>query len=148
MTNSICLLLGTDHQRCDELFTASENAVHDHHWDIAGANFQAFLRAARRHFDVEESILFPAFEQQTGILSGPTQIMRREHAQMRELFDDLESGLGAQDRDRFLGTSETVLVLLQQHNLKEEQILYPMADRALAAGVPQLLQRMREHGVA
>ncbi|TRZ68118.1 MAG: hemerythrin domain-containing protein, partial [Rhodocyclaceae bacterium] len=38
--------------------------------------------------------------------------------------------------------AETLLILMQQHNMKEENILYPMCDQALAAQVEQLSERI------
>ena len=35
------------------------------------------------------------------------------------------------DRDGILYVGETMLILMQQHNMKEEGILYPMADQQL-----------------
>jgi len=32
----------------------------------------------------------------------------------------------------YSGIAETLLITMQQHNYKEEQILYPIADRILA----------------
>ncbi|MHB1590243.1 MAG: hemerythrin domain-containing protein, partial [Sulfuricella sp.] len=105
-------------------------------------DFQAFLRAMRRHFKMEEEVLFPAFEQRTGMSMGPTQVMRTEHAQMNELLDAMEDALRQQDKDGYLGQAETLLIMTQQHNIKEEQILYPMADRALAPELEEVLKRM------
>ena len=43
-------------------------------------SFQALVL---QHFCAEEQVLFPAFEEQTGMLTGPTQVMRSEHMQLR-----------------------------------------------------------------
>ena len=143
MVDSIYSELSTDHRHCDDLLSAAENQVHRGDWLSAGKSLQDFLGATLRHFEAEETVLFPAFEMRTGQAMGPTRIMRTEHEQMRALFEDLQQDIGSQDRGHYLGSSETLLTLLQQHNLKEEQVLYPMADRALASEVPELLQRMR-----
>lgn len=143
MADSIYSELSTDHRRCDDLFSAAENQVHRGDWLSAGKSLQDFLSATLRHFEAEETILFPAFEMRTGQAMGPTRIMRTEHEQMRALFEDLQRDIESQDRGHYLGSSETLLTLLQQHNLKEEQVLYPLADRALANEVSELLQRMR-----
>ena len=37
---------------------------------------------------------------------------------------------------------ETLLILIQKHNMKEESILYPMADQHQAAQEDELLGRM------
>ena len=51
---------------------------------------------------------------------GPTQVMRMEHQQMRALVQDLDNALTAKDKDNYLGLSETLMVMMQQHNMKEE----------------------------
>ena len=65
-----------------------------------------------------------------------------EHGMMRDLFQELRQELGRRNGERCLGLCETLLVLMQQHNLKEEQILYRMADNILADERPRLLVRL------
>jgi iron-sulfur cluster repair protein YtfE (RIC family) len=133
-----------DHRRCDELFADAESAAADNDWARAHSNYDAFREAILHHFRMEEELLFPRFEQQTGMTMGPTQVMRSEHAQMRELFEEMEGTVVAQQQDRFLGLCETLLMLMQQHNAKEEQMLYPMTDQALGdAAAGELLEQMR-----
>lgn len=122
-----------DHRRCDELFATLEAAVGDDDWERAVADLEAFLDSMTHHFTVEEEQLFPEFERLTGMAMGPTRIMRTEHQQMRGLFEELRAAVAARDGDEVLGVAETLNVLMQQHNLKEEEILYPMTDQALGA---------------
>ena len=84
-----------------------------------------------RHLGVEEQELFPAFEEETGILTGPTEMMRMEHEQMRTLFAEMKEAMEQQNSDDYLGAAETLLIMMQQHNMKEEQILYSMMDQRL-----------------
>ena len=135
--------LGEDHHRCDEYFLAAERAVDAQDWDAAQHAFQDFRQATERHLAMEEQVLFVAYEAVAGA-AGPSQVMRREHEQMRELFDDLARALVERAGSEFLGLSETLLVLMQQHNMKEEQMLYPMCDRLLASGRDDLIARMRQ----
>lgn len=144
MTESVTFTLSADHRRCDDMLSAAENYVHRGDWKSADDNLQAFRNATLRHFEVEERILFPELETRAGGALGPTQIMRLEHEQVRSLLEDLNKDVEARDRDRYLGSSETLLTLLQQHNIKEEQILYPMADLELADGISELLHRIRD----
>jgi iron-sulfur cluster repair protein YtfE (RIC family) len=37
------------------------------------------------------------------------------------------------------------MILLQQHNMKEEQMLYAMCDRVLAAQAGELVEKMRAY---
>jgi hemerythrin-like domain-containing protein len=75
---------------------------------------------------------------------GPTQMMRFEHAQMRDLIEQMERALNGRDGSGFAGAAETLLILMQQHNMKEENILYPMCDRSLATQADALGVVLRE----
>lgn len=131
-----------DHRACDEQFASAEEAVNSQDWDAAAAQFEVFQKAMERHLGIEEDMLFPEFEQATGNTMGPTRIMRMEHEQMRDLIRQMAAALHAQDADTYLGLSETLLIMMQQHNVKEEQILYPMTDQAL--GGTDVLDRMQQ----
>lgn len=121
------------HKHCDDLFVEAEAAVAARDWPQATSLLAAFHAELETHFRAEEEVLFPAFEAATGMAMGPTRMMRLEHTQMRELLDQMDTALKKQARDNFAGAAETLLILMQQHNMKEENILYPMCDRGLAA---------------
>lgn len=135
--NQVTAPLVAHHKLCDEDFATAEEAARRDDWQVCAPAFNKFRDEIEAHFSVEESTLFPAFEQRTGMRGGPTQVMRMEHAQMRGLLEELAEAVESRDADSFGGISETLLVLMQQHNLKEENILYPMCDQSLAqdAGV-------------
>ena len=142
--NDITTTMSADHRHCDEIFAKAEELIANGNWSEGGPEFKAFHDAMEHHFTMEETVLFPAFEESTGMKMGPTEVMRGEHVQMRELFADMAESVEQQDVDRYLGLSETLLMIMQQHNMKEEQMLYRMADQALASGVDEVLQRMKE----
>jgi hemerythrin-like domain-containing protein len=60
-------------------------------------------------------------------------MMRLEHAQMNALMRQAAQAAVVADSEGFSGAVETLLILMQQHNMKEENILYPMCDRVLSA---------------
>lgn len=135
--------MADDHRRCDELFVAVEQALLTPQWDLASRTFTQFQQATLRHFETEETLLFPAFEAHTGMHQGPTLVMRQEHVQLRELMQSAQQALAAQDADAYSGEAETLLIMLQQHNLKEENILYPMCDQHLSAQANALLPQIQ-----
>jgi hemerythrin-like domain-containing protein len=69
--------------------------------------------------------------------------MRSEHRQMRELLAAAEVSLAARDADDYSGYAETLLIMAQQHNMKEENILYPMCDQHLSSRAEQLLPALK-----
>ena len=137
--------LTNEHRDCDALFADAEHAAHEGDLAAAGSAFAAFAESLRQHLAIEEEVLFPAFEARTGMAGGPTAVMRMEHVQMRTLLEQLQRALDAGSLDDFLGLGETLNVLVQQHNMKEEQMLYPMCDRALGDQADELLQRLQGH---
>jgi iron-sulfur cluster repair protein YtfE (RIC family) len=136
-------ILPDHHRHCDDLFVAAENSVQRGDWAAAAPAFEHFRAQMNAHFEAEESVLFPAFEAATGMSEGPTGMMRHEHEQMRALLSQLSAACSSRDRDAYTGAAETLLMLMQQHNMKEENILYPMCDRALGTEAATVGAKMR-----
>ncbi|EKE18361.1 MAG: hemerythrin HHE cation binding protein [uncultured bacterium] len=128
-----------DHRHCDDLFADVEQAVATQVWDLATAAFSRFQNAMQQHFSAEEEILFPAFEARSGMVGGPTQVMRDEHVQMNALMAQAMAAISAKDAEEYGGNAETLLIMMQQHNMKEEHVLYPMCDEHLRDQVDALL---------
>ena len=120
-----------EHRDCDTAFAKAEQLAADGKWEEAEQAFLEFANDTLKHFKREEEELFPAFEAQTGSAEGPTQVMRYEHEQVRGLIGKLAEAIESQDRDAYLSLCESMMILLQQHNMKEEQMLYAMCDRVL-----------------
>ena len=131
-------LMSGDHRDCDDEFALIEQGLATGNWDITTRAIDVFRGAMERHLGAEESILFPAFESATGITMGPTRVMRMEHLQMRALFDEISAAAADKDADGLSGQLETLLIMMQQHNLKEENVLYPMCDQHLVAELPDV----------
>jgi hemerythrin-like domain-containing protein len=132
------------HKHCDDLFADTEAAAADKDWSRCQELLTQFAEEIETHFRSEEELLFPAFESHTGMVGGPTQMMRMEHAQMRDLIGQMQQAMTARNGDNFAGAAETLLVFMQQHNMKEENILYPMCDRSLAGQAADLGPRLQE----
>jgi len=134
-----------EHRDCDTLFAGAEEAVALNEWEVANKRFLEFANETLRHFKEEEEVLFPAFEAQTGSAEGPTMVMRHEHDQVKGLIGKMAEALENEDRDAYLSLAESMMILLQQHNMKEEQMLYAMCDRMLPPEVKEeTLQKIKE----
>ena len=133
-----------DHKDCDLLYVKAETAVSVEDWTTANQAFNEFIQAMERHLGIEEKELFPAFEEATGMTMGPTEMMRMEHDQMRVLFVEMRDALERQHSDDYLGIADTLLILMQQHNMKEEQILYNMMNQHLSDDNIQLQQKFQD----
>jgi hemerythrin-like domain-containing protein len=140
---TIAGFLTDDHRYCDESFVAAERLVVEGRWEEADRRWGEFADAIGRHFAREEDLLFPAFEAAMGMTTGPTVVMRMEHQQIRQMLRSLQDALARRDRNDCLGLTETLLMLMQQHNAKEENVLYPMSDRVLGSRGADLVADMQ-----
>jgi hemerythrin-like domain-containing protein len=132
-----------DHRSCDARWAEVEAAADEGKAESIAAAWSRFERSMRGHLQKEEEVLFPAVEAATGMGdAGPTRVMRAEHAQMRGLLDQMGAALERGDHEALLNLGDTLLMLIQQHNQKEEQVLYPMSERALAPQWPALRERL------
>jgi hemerythrin-like domain-containing protein len=139
---SIAEFMTNHHKACDDDFAVAEEAALSGDWDEAQNAFNVFRDDMARHFLMEEKQLFPAIVDAGGP-GGPVQMMLMEHEQMNDLLSQLARALTKRDAQSYAGISETLLIVMQQHNHKEEQILYPIADRVLANESAAVLERMQ-----
>lgn len=119
------------HQECDDQLNRVEAALHKADLASAGRNFRLFDEQLEHHFRLEEERLFPAFEKETGMTNGPTVVMRGEHAEIRQLRDQAMNEIEQGQVEAALASIDTLNVLIQQHNVKEENILYPMCGGSI-----------------
>lgn len=139
---TIIEFMTADHKSCDVHFALAEQTAHANNWLEAEIAFAAFLENMEHHFNLEENILFPALLTAGGP-SGPVQMMTMEHAQMKSLLEKMATAINQKNLPSYSGLGETLLIVLQQHNLKEEQILYPIAQRLLSNEWTSLHRRMQ-----
>ena len=132
------------HRHCDRLFADIEAAITGNNLTDAAAQLSEFTSEMERHFAMEEELLFPTFELVTVITNGPTAVMRDEHIRMRHMLQQMNEAMNRVDIDSYLGIAETLMVMMQQHNMKEEQILYRMIDNALIDQSEDIIGQLRK----
>ena len=120
-------------RRLDKGLDVQRRDIHD---------FIGFLRefADKCHHGKEEGILFPALTN-AGIAEkgSPIGVMLSEHAKGRELIKEMDAAVsGKEDHERFTHAAKEYSNLLQAHIAKENDTLFPAAEKVLTA--PQLDQ--------
>ncbi len=140
---SIKEYMTTDHRECDNLYAPLEEALNEGDFEKALELFLPFKKAMLKHFAMEEEVLFPKMEEFMGSGEGPIYVMKMEHAQIRSIIDQLGEAIEAKNQEKALGLGETFMIMTQQHNMKEEQILYNMAEQ-LPIDKEQTLEEMKK----
>ena len=131
------------HRDCDAGWAEVEAAAEADNDAAVRDGWRRFEREFRRHLAQEEELLFPAVEAVTGMVgAGPTQVMRMEHEQMRSVLGQMAAAADRGDTRELLDLGDTLHILIQQHNVKEEGVLYPMAERACGADWPALREKL------
>jgi hemerythrin-like domain-containing protein len=135
-----------DHRDCDVRWAELEGLLDSGNTDATNQAWQEFDDGMRRHFAMEEEVLFPAFEARSGMGGGgPTAMMRMEHQQMIGLLDQIGSAMSTGDTEEALDLGDTLLMVIQQHNVKEEGMLYPMAENMLAGEWASLAEQLEKY---
>jgi uncharacterized protein (DUF2249 family)/hemerythrin-like domain-containing protein len=122
----------SDHRRLDSIYGRFSEDVREKRWEEAVEKFRAFRFGLKRHIRIEEDILFPVFEEKTGMREGgPTFVMRGEHKEIQELLDEVLASTEGKNPEGVFRAATFLLQMLADHNMKEENILYPESDAFL-----------------
>jgi len=117
-----------DHDRLDELFKTFQQSKRSD-FPKAKEAFTEFKFGLQRHIVWEEDLLFPIWEQKTGMSdSGPTPVMRNEHREIGRQLEAIHQKVVDQNPDSDQ-EEQALLDLLGSHNRKEERALYPAIDK-------------------
>lgn len=98
--------------------------------------FAFFNGELRTHFAHEEESLFPVLSRSIGPMS-PVEVMLEEHRSLWRAIDALELALGRLEHgeagaaDEVQRVARHIVWLLRSHIEKEDQMLFPMAERCL-----------------
>jgi len=129
--NTVTDFMGKDHDRLDEIFAQFRQIKHTEP-EKAKALITEFKSGLERHIIWEEEILFPLFEEKTGMVNtGPTAVMRMEHQQIKGFLGKIHTSVMNNDMQTD-DLESSLLQVLTAHNQKEESILYPWIDTSVA----------------
>ena len=130
MEEEIASFYGKDHDQLDGYFRKFQELKKK---DYAQAKefFKKFKFGLQRHIVWEEEILFPIFEERTGMQGGPTAVMRMEHIQIKKLLSSIYDQILKRNFETESLESQ-LFGILSSHNVKEENVLYPWIDQTLS----------------
>ena len=129
---TISAMFDEDHERLDALFKSFQTLKRTD-FPKAKSAFLEFKAGLQRHVVWEEDVLFPLWERKSGMTGGgPTIVMRNEHREIGDWLEAICRKIQAQNPDTER-EEQTLLDLLDRHNMSEEEVLYPEMDRMISA---------------
>ena len=130
--NKVFDFMAQDHDRLDGIFKEFRGIkVQD--LKKAKSFFHDFKIGLQKHIVWEEEILFPIFENKTGMFeTGPTAVMRMEHRQIKEFLEKIHDRILKGETKEIDELEKGLIEVLTAHNQKEENILYPWIDDSIS----------------
>lgn len=134
---SFVSLLAT-HQNLKELFLQHQEALLDGDLAQARDRLEVFERALLHHMQDEEELLLPVYGRAGAIPGGPPILFTGEHKRMQELLAGFARALSSLEQEpdgrkrgilSLLDRQATFKNLMDHHDLREANILYPALDR-------------------
>ena len=97
---------------------------------------KAFKAALDSHSEREEGVLFPMMATYIGTTSGPIAVMEYEHDQAKTnigsfLTNAEVTEASTEEKKRLAELIQNAYFILTEHFSKEENVLFPMAERML-----------------
>ena len=136
---TILEFMSIDHDRLDnKIRMYSREKLLD--IERAESIFLFFKSELEQHIIWEENILFPIFERKTGIKGGgPTSVMRMEHIQIKNHLQEIKRKLHTKKIQDSCKEEVALFKVLESHNQKEENILYPGIDNLTSEQEKELM---------
>lgn len=126
---TLAAALEKEHRDIDDGIEEYTEAADAGHGDPAP--LRRSMTGLRRHIYLEETFLFPPMR---ASLMMPIMVMLREHGELWNAMDDIETMLDEDAGDEATRNAcRELLSLLDKHNSKEEPIIYTQADELLSA---------------
>ena len=117
--NTISVFFEKHHDRLDALFQSFQTLKRH---DVAKAQeaFKEFKLGLQRHIVWEEDLLFPLWEEKTGMCDGgPTFVMRNEHRQIGEQLESIHHKVVEQNPAALVSTPKLAKKLPRVPTIEE-----------------------------
>ncbi len=133
------------HRELDELFLQHQEALLSLDIDQAIERLRVYEGKLLPHMRDEEERLLPVYAARAGrILGGPVEFFLGEHRKMREFLDSFHADLERMREEPLAVRRRSVIALMdhqamykhlvEHHDLREKNILYPQLDRVTSEG--------------
>jgi hemerythrin-like domain-containing protein len=143
------------HGQLDALFLSHQEALLSLDIDGATALLQEFEKGLRAHIRAEEELLLPVYRRAGPIPGGAPELFTTEHRKMLEYVEGFKETLRQLQNSSPTLKREIIALLddqaqfkhlVEHHDLREHNILYPALDRVTDEGERRELLDKTEPG--
>lgn len=118
-----------EHREMEARLEGLEDLTGDDRWDEATEIVMRQKAHLVHHIDVEERIVYPAFEEVADAEGRRTlAFLRKRHQELPVFFDELADAVAAHDHEGVQDTLETLLRIVADHHATEERDVFPLFE--------------------
>ncbi len=132
-----------DHRRYDAALAECELAAEAGDWKAAIEGYRDFVSDLKLHMDMEDQVIYPLLERESGDPDGDIAELRAEHDNLERLLQDLAVVIRNRDIDHLLDSLVPLHRAMNAHNAFEEEVLARLASDRLLGQREQILARLQ-----
>ena len=118
-----------EHREMEARLEGLEELAGGGHWDKAAEIVARQKAHLVHHIDVEERIVYPAFETVADDEGRRTlAFLRKRHQELPVFFDELADAVAAHDHEDVQDTLQTLLRIVADHHATEERDVFPLFE--------------------
>ena len=133
----ITTLLSEEHQEVLRKLKRLEDGLEPYDEGVVRETIRFFEERLVLHRRKEEEVLFPTLGRHIGTEDGPIHCMLEEHSLEKQYIDVIRTALAEGSpgtQERIIDADRAILSLLRDHIVKEDNVLFPLAERTLSEG--------------
>lgn len=121
-----------DHRDCEARWVDVDELLATDDIELAQAAWFKYEASMHRHMAMEEEVLLPALDARGGVADhDAAKAILADHQKMRGLLEQVGEAIDDGDADEAMELGDALLMLVQKHNEREENTLYPWAESLL-----------------
>ena len=133
-------ILSREHQVILKQLARLEAALDPYAPEAVNEVLRFFDDGVALHRRKEEEILFPAIAEHFPPNVGPIACMLEDHRDEKKHLEELRVAVRSDNRSMAIGHARFILEFLRSHIAKEDNVLFPMAERILSAEARERVQ--------
>lgn len=131
-----------DHRKYDDMLENCEAAAEVADWKTAVKLFNTFVEELKLHMAMEDKVLYPLLEMESGDPNGDLSLLSDEHDDLVRLLGDLAYVIKTRNFDHFEESLRPLHKVMVQHNDHEEAVFQSLGTESLLLRREEIMARL------
>lgn len=131
-----------DHRKYDRALEDCEFAAEVEDWKTAVKLFKTFAEDLKLHMQMEDEVLYPLLEEESGDPKGELVLLGHEHDDLVRLLGDLIDVIKTKNFHHFEESLRPLRKVMIQHNDYEEMVFLSLGTESLLLRRDEIMSRL------